>query len=383
MFQTALGSLCAASGLLCLSGFGPVKRWWLRRVGSPARRRRTRIANRLARKFTADAETAILATLGAPCPLWRRAEARRALTRHFESMLTQSVVHVAAVVAAWLLLPRFITSLIASLQGHRSFMHSPWYSILKQWEHITAPIGKFLLPHYGWSQLAAPLAFFLLLLAGYRWARFDVSETHRSQTPSASSAAPQKRHADWSGVAMTLATATRCARQHASRLSDRSLDTVPSVSLRLAERAIRRAHLSPLHRLNRRQRTSSRRHAARVIGTLREQEVRLLAQPELALQRLTELLVTIAFRLSQGQIGQLLDESDLHGDAPPSHPVLRWLLVGVVTGATTASMVWLEWPPEVIGTLSTVIAVTSIMLVYGGSRPTDAVEILRVLRNGG
>ncbi|MGW2867690.1 hypothetical protein [Kitasatospora sp. NPDC001225] len=189
--------------------------------------------------------------------------------------------------------------------------------------------------------------------------------------------------ADWSGVAVLIASATACARAHQHWTERPSLDTVPRVSMRAAEKVVRQAYRSRGYRLRSHQRKAAKEHAAKVIGALRADEVALISEPAPALKRLTVKLSTITDRYVEGRVGELLPEVHLAEVTPaPDREVWRWLAVGSVGIALTLGVTFLDVPGEIKNPVMNVaIMLVGIKVLHWG-RPSAA-DALGLFRSGG
>ncbi|MFJ1544503.1 hypothetical protein [Streptomyces sp. NPDC088246] len=180
-------------------------------------------------------------------------------------------------------------------------------------------------------------------------------------------------------VVLLMLSAVQCGRAVARLRAQGPLD-LPPVSVRRAERAIRRAWKTRHAKVRRHQRLELKAHAARVVSALRMAEARQYEDPEEALRTMATLLTTIAHRYAEGNMLQLLDERQMTGAEPVADrswlhlAVSGLLIVGVLTALS-----WADLPEMATGPVAALIITAVFAGVYRGRIPSyhDLIDIFR------
>ncbi|MEU4685368.1 hypothetical protein [Streptomyces xinghaiensis] len=252
-------------------------------------------------------------------------------------------------------------------------------------ERIGAPLAGYLgdpLGSLGAVRVSAMLL--LLLLALFLIARPLLASVLHSGTAAGEevssppdSAAPGRRY--WP-VVVLVAAAVQSARACRTWETRSRLGTPPRVSLRVAERVIRRAYRTRNGSVRRHHKRHLRAHAARVVGALRAVEVRQDRDSGAAYRDLAVMLLTIAERYAEGRIGELLDEADLAGaEAVVDRAGLRFAAAGALVLGVLGAASWSGVPAEVMGPLLGLTVTTALVVTYGIGipRPSDLLDIVR------
>lgn len=180
-------------------------------------------------------------------------------------------------------------------------------------------------------------------------------------------------------VVLLMLSAVHCGRTHAQLQELGPLD-LPRVSLRRAERVIRRAWKTRHEGIRRHHKRELKAHAARVVGALREAEAQQHKNPDEALRTMATLLATVAHRYAEGRVGQLLEERQMAGVEPiPDRSWVRLTVAGaLITGALLA-LSQAELPEVATGPLVALIITAVLAGVHQGRLPGyhDLIDIVR------
>ncbi|WP_435613915.1 hypothetical protein [Streptomyces tendae] len=161
--------------------------------------------------------------------------------------------------------------------------------------------------------------------------------------------------------------------------------------LRRLTRALSRVEdeLMRLHRtsghltLRSHRRQQLKRHAGLVVAALRRAESRVDSDGKAALTPLAALITTVADRIADGRIGELLDEQHLPADLAPARDLeqLRLATAAVLVAACAVGIAFLPLPD---GTDAYVIGGCGIVIltVLYGRRVHQFLDVLDVLRGG-
>ncbi|MBQ0986844.1 hypothetical protein KBZ10_20475 [Streptomyces sp. F63] len=383
-------------GLLLDSAVSEGSRSWLRhRVVRPYLRLRAGLVRSFAGRLIRDTREVLLPVVGnrvATDPY----RIPLCITHWWKSLLATvpfrllvfvvvPVVILNGAAEAWILF-QSASSFRGSLSEARSeFAEAVHLFVDKAREKVGAPVAEYLgdpVGSLGAVRVSAMLL--LLLLAVFLTARPLLASVLHSGSVSGDeaphpldSAAPGRRY--WP-VVVLVAAAVQSARACRKWEARTRLGTPPRISLRVAERVIRRAYRTRNVSARRHHRRHLRAHAAHVIGALRAVEVRQDRDSAAAYHDLAVMLLTIAERYAEGRIGELLDEADLVGVEPVvDRAGLRFAAAGAVVLGVLGAASWGGVPAEVMGPLLGVTATAAVVLAYGMGipRPSDLVDIVR------
>nr|BEK65470.1 hypothetical protein KPHV_26970 [Kitasatospora purpeofusca] len=366
-----------------------VLRWWERLVLRPVRRLRDRLVAEPVNEIVVSAGRVLPLVVGNRVPDFRPDLLGMAIHRCFEKVVNALPIYAVAVIILVRMDGQSVIDAVrhavaeASHPSAGHVVHDPPSSLLLGIVSVPIVIGKklpVLLSEHGAVKLVPLLlASALVFVVLRRLMPAGVADSLRREP---GHPALERRHSsvNWSGVAVLIATATRCARVHLQWSADPSLDALPRVSLRAAEREIRRAYQARGHRLRRHQRQVAKAHAAKVIGALRADEARVLSEPAAAFQDLAVKLTTIANRYAEGRCAALLEEQDLGAEPVVDRPFLRWL--GVAGGGlgVLAAVTYSGLPTSLTGPAVTVGIATLFLALFRGSQLTDAAQAASMFR---
>jgi hypothetical protein len=242
---------------------------------------------------------------------------------------------------------------------------------MRLWEHPAEAVGLLRIPIVAlllyWGAAAAlPV---LLVLVGLR-PLLPLRDRRRI--------AAEAEFRNWPVVLLML-SAVHCGRTYAQLQAQGTLD-LPRVSVRRAERVVRRAWRKRHDRVRWHQRRELKVHAARVVSALRQAEARQGQDPDEALRTMATLLATIAHRYAEGRTGQLLDEQQMAGAEPvPDRSWLHLLAAGVGIVAVLVGLAHAGLPEVATGPVVALIITAVLTLIYRGRLPGlgDLIDIVR------
>ncbi|MEU6959796.1 hypothetical protein [Streptomyces chrestomyceticus] len=172
-------------------------------------------------------------------------------------------------------------------------------------------------------------------------------------------------------VVVLIVAAVQCARAHRRWTNRQPGEDVPRVSMRAVERVIWRAHRTRRGKARPHHEQTLKAHAAQVVGALRAAEAKQDTDPGKVLRDLTVMLLTIAERYADGQVGRLLDDEQV-GDVTPVIPRERLRLVAVGTvvvllmaGASIAGL-----PDAALTALLPVVVLAAVIAFNRGKVPS-------------
>ncbi|MFE5300182.1 hypothetical protein [Streptomyces sp. NPDC056632] len=239
------------------------------------------------------------------------------------------------------------------------------------WEHPTESVGL----------LRTPIVFLLLcwalfaLLPGFL-ALLGLSSLLPRRDRRRLQAESEVRN--WPVVLLML-SAVQCGRTHMQLREQGPLD-LQRVSVRRAERVIRRAWKTRHMETRRHQRQELRAHAARVVGALRLAEARQHQDPDEALRTLATLLTTVTHRYAEGRVGQLLDERQLAGADPiADRSWIRLAVSGALIVVALLALARAGLPEVATGPIAALVITAVVAGVHRGRLPGfhDLIDIVR------
>lgn len=180
-------------------------------------------------------------------------------------------------------------------------------------------------------------------------------------------------------VVLLMLSAVHCGRA-VERLRTHGPIDLPQVSVRRAERVIRRAWKTRHAKVRRHQQLVLKAHAARVVSALRLAEARQYENPEEALRIMATLLATIAHRYAEGRTLQLLDEHQMRGAEPIADRAwLRLAVSGLLIVGVLIALSWAGIPEMAAGPVVALIITVVFAAVYRGRIPGyhDLIDIFR------
>ncbi|MBT1103092.1 hypothetical protein [Streptomyces sp. Tu10] len=178
---------------------------------------------------------------------------------------------------------------------------------------------------------------------------------------------------------LLMLSAVHCGRTLTQLREQGTLD-LPRLSLRRAERVIRRAWKTRHDNVRRHQRQQMKAHAARVVGAMRVAESRQYDNPEEALIRMANLLAMVAHRYAEGRTLQLLDEEQMAGaESVADRSWLRLAVSGLLIVGVLVVLSWADIPEMATGPVVALIITAVLAGVYRGRIPGyhDLIDIFR------